>query len=61
MITFQTLLMRIQLNSDHRTTLFRTHAAEGKPSRARPRTPIGTFGSITTRRTDGGRYVARTR
>ena len=28
---------------------------------ARPRTPIGTFGSITTRRTDGGRYVARTR
>lgn len=24
---------------------------------ARPRTPIGTFGVITTRRTDGGRYV----
>lgn len=28
---------------------------------ARPRTPIGTFGIIRTRRTDGGRYVARTR
>lgn len=28
MITFQTGRMRIQLNSDHRTTLFRTHAAE---------------------------------
>ena len=28
---------------------------------ARPRTPIGTFGSITTTRTPGGRYVARTR
>jgi len=27
----------------------------------RPSTPIGTFGVITTRRTDGGRYVARTR
>lgn len=28
---------------------------------ARPRTPIGTFGVITTRRANGGRYVARTR
>lgn len=28
---------------------------------ARPRTPIGTFGSITITRTPGGRYVARTR
>ncbi|KAB1658128.1 tyrosine-type recombinase/integrase [Pseudoclavibacter sp. CFCC 11306] len=28
---------------------------------ARPRTPIGTFGIITIRRTDAGRYVARTR
>lgn len=28
---------------------------------ARPRTPIGTFGSITTTRTPGGRCVARTR
>lgn len=27
----------------------------------RPRTPIGTFGVISTCRTDGGRYVARTR
>lgn len=28
---------------------------------ARPRTPIGTFGTITIRRSNGGRYVARTR
>ena len=28
---------------------------------ARPRTPIGTFGTITTELTPGGRYVARTR
>ncbi|MGO2933632.1 tyrosine-type recombinase/integrase [Microbacterium sp.] len=28
---------------------------------ARPRTPIGTFGIITTRRRNSGRYVARTR
>jgi hypothetical protein len=28
---------------------------------ARPRTPVGTFGAITTARANGGRYVARTR
>ncbi|WP_220456727.1 tyrosine-type recombinase/integrase [Changpingibacter yushuensis] len=28
---------------------------------ARPRTPIGAFGVVSTRRTDGGRCVARTR